>query len=252
MKDYLRIGGAAMVGAALVAMAPVRAIATDITNVQISQVEGGINILLDTSNGERPEVFAVSRGNSYVADIINAQLRLAQGNSLREENPAPGIAYIEVMQIDANSVRVVIAGTEGPPRGRIIQGSGSGIILSAAPGGEVAEIPVEPALPPAMPPNEVTQLPVEMPPGLPPQAPLSSPMPMDDSSEVLLPDPRLRGSRDSQGFPGQRPGANVPPFMPRAVAPPVGDIAVSNINRGLNVINLNTSERSRLVLRKLP
>lgn len=253
MKDYLRIGGAAMVGAALVAMAPISARATDITNVAISQVEGGINIVLDTNNGERPEVFAVSRGNSYVADIINAQLRLAQGNNFRQENPAPGIAYIEVMQIDANSVRVVIAGTEGPPRGRIIQGAGQGIILSAAPGGEVAEIPVEAPLPPAMPPTEVTQLPAEMPPGLPPEVPLSSPMPTNDSSEVLLPDPTLRGSRDSQGFPGQRPQVNAPPLMPRAVAPPVGDIAVSNVNPGVEVINLNTGERiPRLVLRDAP
>lgn len=242
-----------MAGAALVVMAPTPARATDITNVQISQVDGGINVLLDTSNGDRPEVFAVSRGNSYVADIINAQLTLPQGNSFREENPAPGIAYIEVMQIDANSVRVVIAGTEGPPRGRIIQGAGQGIILSAAPGGEVAEFPVETTLPPPTPPNEVTQLPVEMPPDLPPEAPLSSPMPSNEPPDVLLPDRTLRESRDSQGFPGQRPQQNVPPFLPRAVAPPVGDIAISNINPAVDVIDLNTGERiPRLVLREAP
>jgi type IV pilus assembly protein PilQ len=253
VKHYLRIGGAAMAGAALVAMAPVPARATDITNVQISQAEGGINILLDTSNGDRPEVFAVSRGNSYVADIINAQLRLPQGNSFREDNPAPGIAYIEIMQIDANSVRVVIAGTEGAPRGRIIQGAGPGIILSAAPGGGVAEIPVEPAFPPATPPGEVTQLPIEVPSAPPPEVPLPSPIPRNEPSDVLLPEPTLRGGRDSQGFPGQRPGANVPPFQPRAVAPPVGDIAISNINPGVDVINLNTGERiPRLVLRDAP
>ncbi len=255
MKHYLRIGGAAMAGAALVAMAPHPARATDITNVQISQAEGGINVLLDTSNGDRPEVFAVSRGNSYVADIINAQLRLPQGNSFREDNPAPGIAYIEIMQIDANSVRVVIAGTEGAPRGRIIQGAGPGIILSAAPGGGVAEFPTEPTFPPnrPSPPGEITQLPVEVPPALPREAPLSSPMPGNNAPDVLLPDPTLRGSRDSQGFPGQRPGANVPPFLPRAVAPPVGDIAISNINPGVEVINLNTGERiPRLVLREAP
>jgi len=253
VKNYLRIGGAAMAGAALVAMAPTPARATDITNVQISQAEGGINILLDTSNGDRPEVFAVSRGNSYVADIINAQLTLPQGNSFREDNPAPGIAYIEIMQIDANSVRVVIAGTEGAPRGRIIQGAGPGIILSAAPGGEVADFPTEPDFPPPMPPGEVTQLPVEVPSAPPPEVPLSSPIPRNEPSDVLLPDQALRGSRDSQGFPGQRPGANVPPFQPRAVAPPVGDIAISNINPGVDVIDLNTGERiPRLVLREAP
>ncbi len=243
MKDYLRNCGAAIAGAALVAIAPTPANATDITNVQISEVEGGINILLDTSNGDRPEVFAVSRGNSYVADIINAQLTLAGGNNFREESPAPGIAYVEIMQIDANSVRVVIAGVEGPPQGRIIQGAGTGIILSAAPGGGVAQIPVEPAPTPGPPPREVTQLPAEIPPGMPES---------NGSPDVLLPDQGLR-SNDSGSFPGQRPGANVPPFQPRAVAPPVGDIAISNINPGVEVINLNTGERiPRLVLREAP
>lgn len=243
MKHYLINCGAAIAGAALVAIAPTPANATDITNVQISQVEGGINILLATTNGDRPEVFAVSRGNSYVADIVNAKLTLAQGNNFREESPAPGIAYVEIMQIDANSVRVVIAGIEGPPQGRIIQGAGTGIILSAAPGAGIAQIPVEPAPPPEQPPSEVTQLPAEMPPGLPES---------NASPDVLLPDRGLR-SNDSSGFPGQRPGANVPPFQPRAVAPPVGDIAISNINPGVEVINLNTGERiPRLVLREAP
>lgn len=243
MKHYLRNCGAAIAGAALVAIAPTAANATDITNVQISEVEGGINILLDTSNGDRPEVFAVSRGNSYVADIVNAQLTLAGGNNFREESPAPGIAYVEIMQIDANSVRVVIAGIEGPPQGRIIQGAGTGIILSAAPGAGVAQIPVEPAPTAGQSPREVSQIPAEIPPGQPES---------NGSPDVLLPDQGLRNN-DSGSFPGQRPGANVPQFQPRAVAPPVGDIAISNINPGVEVINLNTGERiPRLVLREAP
>ncbi|MFM6397084.1 STN domain-containing protein, partial [Planktothrix sp.] len=50
-----------------------------------------------------------------------------------------------------------------------------------------------------------------------------------------------------------RPVDAAPPFLPRAVAPPLGDMAVSNINPGVAVIRLNTTQRiPRLVLRDAP
>ena len=62
-----------------------------------------------------------------MAEIINAQLSLPQGNKFRKDNPVPGIEYVEVIQVDANSVRLIIRGQQSPPRGRIIQGAGQGI-----------------------------------------------------------------------------------------------------------------------------
>lgn len=45
----------------------------------------------------------------------------------------------------------------------------------------------------------------------------------------------------------------VPPFLPRAVAPPVGDIAVGSINAAPDTIDLGSSERiPRLLLREAP
>jgi type IV pilus assembly protein PilQ len=47
--------------------------------------------------------------------------------------------------------------------------------------------------------------------------------------------------------------APAPPFLPRAVAPPVGDIAISNISPAASVIDLGTAVRvPRLVLREAP
>ncbi|MDE5101668.1 MAG: AMIN domain-containing protein, partial [Trichodesmium sp. St19_bin2] len=240
MKQQIQFSGGLLTGVAAIIMAQTPAFAvTKITQVQLNSVDGGINILLSTSNGDRPEVFSVNRDNSFVADIINTQLTLPQGNKFRKDNPAPGIEYVEVIQVDANSVRVVIRGTDSPPRGRIIQGAGQGIILSvAASSGGIAQRPQPNSFPPpaqvAPPPLEPPNLPVQ------PERNLAPPRETVRTQEkVLLPDSGLTGD----GFPtlpGQPSPSQVPPFLPRAVAPPVGDIAISNINPSVEVIDLST------------
>ncbi|MDY7008476.1 MAG: AMIN domain-containing protein [Cyanobacteriota bacterium] len=250
MKQQIQFSSGLLSGVAAVIIAQTPAFAvTQITQIQLNSVEGGMNIVLMTNNGDRPEVFSVNRDNSFVADIINAQLSIPEGNKFRKDSPAPGIKYVEVMQVDANSVRVVIQGTEGPPRGRIIQGGGRGIILSAAAGsGEVAQASTPNSFPPPSEPSEPSPPPVQ------PETTVVPPRETTTAqeSEVLLPDSELTGD----GFPtlpGQPSPSEVPPFQPRAIAPPVGDIAVSNINPSVEVIDLGTQERiPRLVLRDAP
>ena len=253
VQQQIQFSGGLLTGVAAIIIAQVPAFAvTQITQVQLNSVDGGMNIVLVTNNRDRPEVFSVNRDNSFIADIINAQLTLPQGNKFRKDNPAPGIEYVEVIQVDANSVRVVIRGTDSPPRGRIIQGAGQGIILSAAASsGEIAQRPQPNSFPP---PDQVAPPPLE-PPNLPvqPERNLAPPRETVRTQEkVLLPDSGLTGD----GFPtlpGQPSPSQVPPFLPRAVAPPVGDIAISNINPSVEVIDLSTQEKiPRLVLRDAP
>ena len=253
MQQQIQFSGGLLTGVAAIIIAQVPAFAvTQITQVQLNSVDGGMNIVLVTNNRDRPEVFSVNRDNSFIADIINAQLTLPQGNKFRKDNPAPGIEYVEVIQVDANSVRVVIRGKDSPPRGRIIQGAGQGIILSAAvSSGEIAQRPQPNSFPP---PDKVAPPPLE-PPTSPVQPERNLAPPRETTTtqeEVLLPDSGLTGD----GFPtlpGQPSPSQVPPFLPRAVAPPVGDIAISNINPSVEVIDLRTQEKiPRLVLRDAP
>lgn len=211
MKQQIQFSSGLLSGVAAVIIAQTPAFAvTQITQVQLSSVEGGVNIVLMTNNGDRPEVFSVNRDNSFVADIINAQLSIPEGNKFRKDSPAPGIKYVEVMQVDANSVRVVIQGIEGPPRGRIIQGGGQGIILSAAAGsGEVAQAstPKPNSFPP---PSEASE---PAPPPVQPEPTVVPPRETTTAQEpnVLLPDSELTGD----GFPtlpGQPSPSEVPLF----------------------------------------
>ena len=71
---------------------------------------------------------------------------------------------------------------------------------------------------------------------------------------ITNPEIIIRDSQTSLGQENQQPTIiTTPPYLPRAVAPPVGDIAVSNINSSPEIIDLGTVARvPRLVLREAP
>ncbi len=222
------IGGGAI---ALMMSLPANAAATQITGVQVNQTAGGAEIFLQTGNGDRPQVFTVNRGNALVADIVNAQLALPEGNGFLQNSPAPGISAIMVSQLDANSVRLTVMGETAPPASQVAQ-TDTSITFNINASGAVAQIP--PGNPP-LPSN----------PAAPPLLPNVPP------SQVLVPNPQVN-INGVPSTPSSAPGLT-PPLLPRAVAPPVGDIAVATTDASPTVIELGTSEVvPRLVLRDAP
>ncbi len=107
-------------------------------------------------------------------------------------------------------------------------------------------------------PSTVTQTPTPQPiqPGQTPSGPtVVPPGPVTPPNpDVLIPNPKI--TIDGVPAPATgaaQPVAPAPPFLPRAIAPPVGDIAISNINASANNIDLGTDVRvPRLVLREAP
>ncbi|MBE8992039.1 AMIN domain-containing protein [Nostoc sp. LEGE 12450] len=215
---------------------PVWAQISQVTNVQLNPVNGGISVALKTSSGSRPQVFTTKRGKALVADIINTQLRLPQGNSFRQDSPAPGIASVEVNQLDANSIRVTVTGSSNIPSSQPVVRSQNGITLSFSPSaGTIASAPTPTVPTPTAP-------------------PATTPAKSGQNSGVLVPNPEVTidGQPAQAAGPGQ-PLSQAPPFLPRAVAPPVGDIAVSATDASPSTIDLGTQERvPRLVLRDAP
>lgn len=255
MKHHLRFGGGLLTGAAvvLVAQAPVRAIPTQVTGIQVNSANGGLNIVLATEKGDRPQVLTISSGNTFQATILNTQLRLPQGNTFRQENPGPGISSLEVVPLDANSIRIAVTGNGKAPIGQVIQGSGQGIVLNIAQGqgsttGNAASTsPPPPPTSTAPPPSTLPTLGSQ---GATPTRANSQ------TSGVLVPNPEVTITQSNQPpLPSdiQSPLNQAAPFQQRAIAPPLGDIAVSNVDPSPSAINLGTSERiPRLVLRDAP
>jgi type IV pilus assembly protein PilQ len=196
------IGSAAFLAAAI--HLPTQAAQTEITGVQIAPSAQGFELTLQTQGNNRPPVFTVNRGNASVADISNAQLRLPTGQTFSQAKPAPGIESIEMRQLDANTVRITVQGSQSAPvsdtirrdekRGLLVMRFNAATVLGSA------------------------------------------------------------GSSANQSpSMGQSPNS-APAFKSRAIAPPVGDIAVGAINADTDSIDLGGSSQviPKLLLRNAP
>ncbi|MEM7725604.1 MAG: AMIN domain-containing protein [Cyanobacteria bacterium P01_A01_bin.45] len=225
--------------AILLVSQPVWAQKSEITGVKIKRVDGGVNLVLKTSSGSRPQVFTTKRGTSLVADIINTQLKLPKGrSSFSEENPVPGISSIVVNQLDANSVRVIVTGSDNVPVTQPVGRAQNSLTLNFASssGNSTAN-----SIPISIDNNSRNSTNQK-------QAAASS------NQKPLVPNPEITidNTPAQPAGPGQ-PSTQAPPFLPRAVAPPVGDIAIANIDASPSVIDLGTQQRvPRLVLRDAP
>lgn len=278
------IGGAVT----FLASQPVWAAATQVKAVRLTPSGSGMEVVLETEAGDaRPQIFPVNRGNDWVADIVNAKLSLSNGESFREENPMPGIRAIAVRQLEPNTIRVTVSGTSSPPDGQILQQAPQTISLgiTAASNNQAAQ-PIPISAPQAEPVSLATstaepvssvksELPTIQSPLRVAQRPNSTtaqnqttPQPTDTAQtpanptpatpppepEVLVPNPTITiDGRPAPPAGAAQPVAPVPPFLPRAVAPPVGDIAISNIGAAASTIDLGTAARvPRLALREAP
>jgi len=224
------IGGCA--ATVLLSQAAIAA-STAITGVDLNPTDSGLQVILETSNGDRPQIFTVSRGNSLVADIVNTELVLPGGNSYLENEPASGISSIALTQLDANSVRLTITGTNEAPTGRVNQDNGL-IVFSLGSAGSSASVD---NTPPPLPDPVFEDNDIEI-----------SQTPIPPTEDVLIPDPevRIEGQRVNR----QQVRPAVPPTLPRAVPPPVGDMAISIFDSSPSTIVLGTREViPRLVLR---
>ncbi|MFM6684670.1 MAG: AMIN domain-containing protein, partial [Dolichospermum sp.] len=205
----------------LLAAQPVLAQITQVTDVELNPIQGGISVILRTDTKNSPQVFSTKKGKSLVADIVNAQLRLPKSGNFRQENPAPGIAVIEVKQLDTNNMQVTVTGTDNAPYIQHVKRGDNNITVGFTT--TTANSTTSDS-------TNLTDKPGKQP-------------------EVLVPNPQVT----IDGKITQTANAKAPPFLPKAVAPAVGDITQSNIDTSPAVINLGTKERvRRLVLRDAP
>jgi type IV pilus assembly protein PilQ len=221
--------GSAVLGSAVIMLTAqaAQAAATQIKDVKVNPAGSGFEVVLSTNEGERPQVFTVNRGNSLIADLVNTELQLPDGKGFEKSNPAPGIRSITVAQLDDNSVRVTVDGGNNSPVGQVSQGD-SGIVLNVSQA-TAASPTTSSAASSAGRPAQVAQV---------------------NRNDVLVPNPQLT----IDGVPAvTTTPAYTPPLAPRAIAPPLGDISVSNVESSASEVGLGSDEVvPRLVLRDAP
>lgn len=119
---------------------PVRADTAKVTAVELNATSKGIEIVLSTTGSKQMQVFSSSYGKTFVVNILNTQLQLADNGSFRQENPIAGIASVSVTSINTNSIRIVVTGEAELPKVQVQKGDA--LVLSvAAPAGTTTQQP---------------------------------------------------------------------------------------------------------------
>jgi type IV pilus assembly protein PilQ len=221
------VAATALISPLMMVSAAVAGPMTQVTDVQLTQKAGGLDVVLQTQGGSKPQVFNVNnKDNSFTSFVFNAKVAKA----FRKDNPAPGIAYVSVTPSGSNGVEVKVAGNGSTPTGQVVRKDGTGITLSVM-GGNAQAGRVGQAMTAQT--GAIAQA-VNIAQAATPVAPLS-PSPVINS------------------VPPSVPSAPVPPLQPRPVAPPVGDMSVGQIDTSAPSVDLGSAERiPRLVLRDAP
>lgn len=232
MKELRGIGALTAATIAIFASQPAAANTAQVSNVRLNQTRSGVDVVLETQGGSRaPQVFNVNRGNTWTAYVFNTQI----AQPFQQNNPAPGISSISVTPVAGNGVQVVVVGQAGSPTGQVASRNAQGVILSVSGSGSATSAQAPTPVPQML--NTVTQ----------PQTVAQVP-PSSTPVNPLVPNPSIT----TTGTPNL-PSAPTPPLLNRAIAPPVGDISISQMDTTATAIDLGTNERiPRLVLRDAP
>ncbi|WP_442944186.1 TonB-dependent siderophore receptor [Nostoc sp.] len=105
-----------------------------VTGVKANPTAQGVEVILQTRKGQQLQVTNRSAGNSFIADIPNAQLRLPSGEAFRfrSQKPIAGISEITVTNFDANTIRVTAIGEASLPTVELSDSADEGLIFSVA------------------------------------------------------------------------------------------------------------------------
>nr|WP_242044427.1 TonB-dependent siderophore receptor [Anabaena azotica] len=116
-----------------------------VTGVKVTSTDKGIEVILESANPEALKPLNNNQGNSFIADIPNAVLALPNGGNFTQDNPAPGIVSVTVIQADANTVRVTVTGEGGLPTAELFDEDKS-LIFAVAPVASATQ-PTQPTQP---------------------------------------------------------------------------------------------------------
>ncbi|MDZ8052738.1 MAG: TonB-dependent receptor domain-containing protein [Aulosira sp. ZfuVER01] len=100
-----------------------------VTGVKVVPTDKGLEVILESTAAEQLQVATQNQGNSLIANITNAQLNLAQGNTFRQDNPAKGVTTVTIVNQNDNTIQVTVTGEQSLPKVKLFD-SDTGLILS--------------------------------------------------------------------------------------------------------------------------
>jgi iron complex outermembrane receptor protein len=193
-----------------------------VTGVQANPTDKGVEVIVQTTQGEQLQITNRSVENNFIADIPNAQLRLPNGDAFtfRSEKPLEGITEITVTNLDANTIRVTVTGETGLPTVELFD-SNEGLIFALTPATTAMQPPQQPE--PEQPASET-----------PPEEPAAQ---QDESIEVVV-----TGERDGYRVPTATTGTRTD--TPLRDIPQSIQVVPQEVLRDQNVTILNEALRN--------
>ncbi|NJL64595.1 MAG: TonB-dependent siderophore receptor [Methylacidiphilales bacterium] len=104
----------------------------EITQIRLNSTDKGLEVILETKDGNKLQVTNTSEGNNFIVEIKNAQLKLASGNSFSQEKPNSEIDEIAVINQDANTIRLTVKGETNLPKVELFDGD-EGLVFGISP-----------------------------------------------------------------------------------------------------------------------
>ena len=249
--------------AVMITAAPSLAASSTITDIEIAKNNSQLELKL-LANGKNNASFYTLRGkNTIEANILNTNLDLPEGNSFKSENPIAGVKALEINQIDSEHTQILISTEKDVPVEHLLEKQGDDLVLSLNRETKAQTLKKEIK---QLGQKTVTNLKQTYKSALGQSKTKDNDKELEiaekDDSDVLIPNPEItiddnrvndikeKVFQAQDAEPGDSP---VPATLPRAVAPPVGDMAVSNINTMPDVVDLGSAASvPRLVLRDAP
>jgi type IV pilus assembly protein PilQ len=252
--------------AVIITAAPSMAAGNKITDLEITKSNHQLELKLSATNQKDASFYTLRGDNTIEANILNTSLDLPAGNSLQEDNPMPGVKALEINQIDNEHTQILISTEANIPVESWLKQEGDDLILTL---NRVTKADTLKQEIKDLGQKTVNNLKQTYKSAL-GQSKDKDNEKAEDSikaeadSDVLIPNPEveIKDNRvnevkekvfTAQDGETELNESTAPATLPRAAAPPVGDMAVSNINTMPDMVDLGSSAVvSNLVLRDAP
>ncbi len=267
MKNYCDRLGFLTALTVMITAAPSMAAERNITDIELDKNHNQLELKLSASSKSQADdnasFYTLRDGNTIEANLLNTNLDLPEGNSFKQENPIPGVKAVEINQVDREHTQIIISTEADIPVEHLLEEQGDDLILSLNRVTKTQSLK-----------RELKQFSQQTLKNIKQtyKSALGQKKTKDDqkstiassknkpgNSEVLIPDPEIVINDDrvndikEKVFQAQGNDSGATATLPRAVAPPVGDMAVSNINTMPDMVDLSSSALvPRLVMRDAP
>jgi type IV pilus assembly protein PilQ len=248
---YDRLGFIAGLTVMVLAAQPSVAAQRQITGIDLESNDHQVELKLTTNTQDSQASFVtIRRGNVIEANLLNTELKIPQKSSFTRDNPLPGIQKVEVNSLDREHTKISITIEPGADIDEILQQQGKDILLSL--NEPTATQKFQKFSLGAI--DNLKQIYHNA---------IASKQTKDDekptskssaNSDILIPNPDIViTNKDGTPAIANNSETYSQSAPTRAVAPPVGDMAVSNINAEPDMIDLGSDALvPRLVLRDAP